>query len=286
MISSVGRKYEGLRPRRITIWIGEKGWEFNPVPSVDDFMLFRDRWGVKLLLHPYYQIDRHIIAFGSYDIGMHRYIEKRVSTGMICADVGANIGSVSLHLAVKVTPNGRVYSFEPVPRLYRILCLNVKENGLHEIVNTNRVALSNFSGVVSMRIPEACEANHGMGSLIDRVNSKLSKEIDVLSMTFDEFVERERIRKLDFMKVDIEGAEILFLEGARKSVTRLMPELLIEVSPNALAASGGAEKLIYQIRVMGYEIFRLDENGTLAKLMVDEHEPFGVHAYNVICRKC
>lgn len=62
-----------------------------------------------------------ILLDGTYDPVMHRVIERRISPGMVCMDVGTKLGEVALHMARRTGAAGAVYAFEPVPHVYQRL---------------------------------------------------------------------------------------------------------------------------------------------------------------------
>jgi hypothetical protein len=96
----IGRPIGGIRPRRIYDILGRR------IFTKPEFAWHRNRWGDELFLSPYYDIDRQILIFGTYDPDLHAIIEHLVKPGMICCDIGANIGEVALHLAHRVQPGG------------------------------------------------------------------------------------------------------------------------------------------------------------------------------------
>src|SRR5688500_18227880 len=108
----VGRPFGGIRPFRIMNWLRKTAWREPPVSS--HFKWITDAWGCSMKLHPYYLIDHHIIAQGTYDKPLHRCIQRSVRPGMTVFDVGANIGSVALHLSRCAGSSGMVVCFEPV----------------------------------------------------------------------------------------------------------------------------------------------------------------------------
>ena len=85
MLSSLGRPFGGLRPRRLHHILARRAFAAF---REQDFGWYRDRWGSELRLNPYYLIDRDIIALGVYDAGLHAVIEQRVRPGDVCLDLG------------------------------------------------------------------------------------------------------------------------------------------------------------------------------------------------------
>ncbi|MGI9626840.1 MAG: hypothetical protein ACR2QM_08395, partial [Longimicrobiales bacterium] len=71
-------------------WLAESA--YPEAPSDKDLLWHRDRWGCQFLVHPYFHLDRAILAFGCYDCGLVQFLRSRVNAGMVCMDVGANAG--------------------------------------------------------------------------------------------------------------------------------------------------------------------------------------------------
>jgi FkbM family methyltransferase len=146
----------------------------------------------------------------------------------IVVDVGAHIGRYTL-LGAKA--GSRVISVEPDPSNFQMLEANVRLNRL-EGVSLHRAGLSNRSGVrdlVTSRGP-----NRGTSSLFDPPTSHgnqlpTAKRIPVDCVTLDELVDRERIQRIDWLKIDAEGHESQVLEGAARAL-RITRNLILEVT--------------------------------------------------------
>jgi len=141
--------------------------------------------------------------------------------GDILIDAGACWGDSSLFFAHSVGPNGRVFAFEFEP-----------EN--QEIIKKNLALNPNMSGRISI-IPYAVwdvsgekigYASHGPAtSLLKEQN--LSQT--AATMAIDDFISQEGIDRVDFVKMDIEGAELKALQGAEKTLRRFKPRLAISL---------------------------------------------------------
>jgi hypothetical protein len=80
----------------------------------------------------------------------------------------------------------------------------------------------------------------------------------VQQTTLDAFAEQHGLQRLDFIKVDIEGSEIPFLRGARETLKRFRPAMLIEMNPDTLRAFGAsAADLAGLLREMSYKLLRV-----------------------------
>ena len=184
------------------------------------------RSGMWFHVNPRYYIDRTLYFLGSWEGGYTRAIQRILEPGMVVLDVGANIGWYTLMCAHAVGPTGRVHAFEPVPEEVDRLRRNVRLNALSQ-VSVHEVAVSDAVGVTC--IGETRDAGATWVGEGDR---------EVRTTTLDAFVDRQRLSRVDFVKMDIEGAEVLALRGAQRLLRELRPRLMVEVEPKPLSRFG------------------------------------------------
>lgn len=146
----------------------------------------------------------------------------------LVVDVGAHIGRYTL-LGGKA--GARVISIEPDPANFRMLEANVRLNRL-ERVSLLRAGLSNRSGVRDL-VP-AKGPNRGTSSLVEtstphdpRLPTAMRVPVDCVRL--DDLVDRERIQRIDWLKIDVEGHEPQVLEGAAVAL-RITRNLILEVT--------------------------------------------------------
>ena len=261
--------------------LGRKGY-----PEPDTYKWVKNCWGDELHLSYSYHLDRAILLDGTYDFAMHKVIEHRIQRGMVCIDIGANLGEVSLHMGRKVGAAGAVYSFEPVPHVYRRLIEHVRRNRLEHIIKPFAVAVSNTESAVSLAFTDENADNQALGSIVNTRRNELTREVTVRACTLDGFVERHGLATIDFIKMDIQGGEWLALQGGRAVFTKLGPDLLIEISPLDLNEIGkDSRQLAELLEDFGYAIYMLRRDGTPGPRMHarDVHPAFS--AQNVLCTK-
>ena len=122
-------------------------------------------------------------------------------------DIGANIGTFSTYAAT-VCRASRVLSFEPFPDNYRMLCKNVNENKLNNVTCVNQ-AVAGSRGRRTTVLDSLVPGSH---SLV--LNSSEAK-IEVECRTLDDIFERFSLAKIDYLKMDCEGAEYEIFENAK-----------------------------------------------------------------------
>jgi FkbM family methyltransferase len=275
-------RYFGLegRPSRIYNFLAKAGFK-KP-----ELKWHRDKWGNEMLLSPYYSIDRKIISAGHYDNALNNLIENIIKPGSICMDIGANIGHITLHIARKVAPSGLVFAFEPAPNIFYKLQQNIQRNNLEGLIIANQLALSNNNSTTLLAYPNDFAENQGLGSIVNINNELVKKKLIIHTKTIDSFVQENSIKKLDFLKIDIQGAEILLLEGGIKTFTVFSPDLAIEISPTDLKCFNKNSKDLTKIlSEYKYNIFEINTNGSIGKRIDFNKISSDFNATNIYCTK-
>jgi FkbM family methyltransferase len=155
-------------------------------------------------------VGRFIYYLGQYDSDDIEYLTRVLRPDDICFDVGANLGYYTVLMA-KAVPQGKVYAFEPDPFCHTLLQLNVRINRLENVV-VNGLALGERPGTSSFF---RC-TDSAFNSFKDTARKPVSSVIEVPVTTLDEFVVANDLPRVDFVKVDVEGAEGLVLAGAKR----------------------------------------------------------------------
>ena len=163
------------------------------------------------LFLPYFFDDYSMVDEGPY----HQFDDREDGTNVVI-DCGANVGVFS---AAEAAKGHKVYAFEPVMKTRTIL--EKVANKYSNIVIEN-YALSDKSGKVTMMASD----NLGQNKIVEEKNVTECVE-SVPCITLDEFVEKNGIKRVDYIKADIEGAERYMLKGAKKVLERFAPRLSI-----------------------------------------------------------
>jgi len=157
----------------------------------------------------------HRCWLGFYEYEKQQWVSREVRADSVFWDIGANVGFYSL-LASKLVGSGKVFAFEPAPRnlsyLRKHLALNRVTN-----VEVLTMAVSDRNGTSSFEIEETGFMGHlsGEGS------------ITVPTATLDSLVDEGTVLPPDYVKMDIEGAELLALRGASRTFQRFRPVLFL-----------------------------------------------------------
>lgn len=178
--------------------------------------------------------------------------EKLTETTSLFIDAGANIGFYSLRLAV-ARPKLEIVAFEPHPRLHALLAANVRANGFSHIT-PEPIALSDHNGIMPFYL------NHSdMSSSLERnFDTNQSGVVSVAVASLDGYLAKRNGGPDRFlMKVDVEGHEPAFFEGAEQTLRRHRPDIIAE------AAVPYPEKTVALLRRCGYRFRQVTDQGLL-----------------------
>jgi len=188
-------------------------------------------------------------------------ISKFCKPGMIVFDVGANIGEWTLTMANGVGAQGRVYSFEPTPFLFDALNKTVVANQLNQVI-VSPYALSDKSKTMDFYIQY--DENELLDARLSRLDSpadfkewitdgKKAKKIQVKTITLDEFAVKEKLERLDFIKIDAEGYESAIVEGGLTVLKKFRPNLILECG-GVYDSMGKRKRMITRLRELDYSL--------------------------------
>lgn len=185
-------------------------------------------------------IQKSLFWYGNYEKNISLLWQRFVKTDSIVLDIGANIGYFSL-LAAGLSIKGQVYSFEPVAFIREQLLKNISLNQLLNI-QVFPFCVSNENVLTTIFIAD--RTNIGMSGLRMPENfSGVSENIH--SIIIDEWIEVAAIKKVNLIKIDIEGAEIKALEGMRIVLEKHRPVVFIEVIASLLAKFDNSVNDVY-----------------------------------------
>jgi FkbM family methyltransferase len=170
----------------------------------------------------------HIVADGFWEYWNTQFMVATVKPGMTVMDVGANFGYFSLLMSDLVGPDGRVICVEPNPEIVACLRRSLCVNGFEARASISEVALGkNPSGSATFCIPLTAFMN---GCVVSGAQSTQSggRMLTVAATNIDTLT--KDLKRLDFLKIDAEGAEADILEGMAGTIERFHPALFMEVN--------------------------------------------------------
>ena len=186
--------------------------------------------GTPVTLHSHSVDVVSVYLLGQYSYA-HEETRVAVEPGDVVLDIGGCWGDTALYFASLVGPTGKVYTFEFDPESLRVLRENLALNPeLAARVEVVERALWDRSGE-SLGFVGAGRMTHVVE------DGSAQAEHEVATITLDDFTEQARLERIDFVKMDVEGAEPRVLSGARESLRRFQPKL-------AIAAYHGDDDLV------------------------------------------
>ncbi len=217
--------------------------------------------GLNLRIYPGNEVFRSIFVRGIYDPNLVTVINTLLPSDGVFIDIGANMGYCSLLMSKTVGEDGKVFAIEPSERDFLRLVDNVSLNKLNN-VNVYRLAISDKSGNVKISIaPEERSSLNTLGSAFSNKGIEELRTEEVIATTLDTFTEQEEIDRIDVIKMDIEGSEFKALKGARESIEKYRPILIVGVNKNSLGASGSSiEDVISALKELRYKVYYPSES--------------------------
>lgn len=179
---------------------------------------------------------------GFSDPHLAQLFREYLAPGMIAFDCGAHIGEYTLQFARLVGPGGQVHAFEPDPRVHAYLESNVALNRLTNVV-VNRLGLSNRETAATFCLQRDATTS----SLQEHAETRGVQGITIQTTTLDSYARFNHLKRIDALKIDVEGAEASVLAGAQNVILRFQPGLIfvecdrpVNVTPvmEALQAAG------------------------------------------------
>ena len=208
-------------------------------------------------------VSRSILGTKDYEFHLRGLVERVLKPGMTAIDVGANVGFYTMLFASIVGPAGRVLAFEPNSENNRLILLSKCENGFDH-VQLFPLALSDFTGAAYFS--PMIGSN---GGLMPNTPATLKHPncLVVPCQPLDDIFQDH----VDFIKVDIEGAEYRALLGAKKILQQYRPVVTTEFSMEMMSrVSGiaGGDFLRWMGR-LGYTAHLIPRDGTTLQVISD-----------------
>ncbi|MFM7128157.1 MAG: FkbM family methyltransferase [bacterium] len=205
-------------------------------------------------------VQRHIYFLGAYEPVESYIFSLMLKPGLTVMDIGANIGQYSLLASKAVGETGQVFAFEPVPKNYNRLTNHISVNHIHNI-KSNRMAVWNENGTVNLGLhqPEDLEQNAGSFAIGGQLGN-----VTAPAIVLDDFIKSNEIRRLDLIKMDIEGAEGFALKGMMQSLARFKPAILMEVNREACSHMNYNPQTFWDllVRDLGYTAWAIGNDST------------------------
>lgn len=173
-------------------------------------------------------------------------------------DLGANFGYFTIVASSKIS-DGRIYSFEPVPKTYWQLKKNISLNNISNRVYPLQVAISDKDGFLNITTDKSA-CNH----IVDK---SVKNSVKVKTIKLDSFCKQNKIDSIDVIKCDVEGAEYYMIKGGVNILKRCKPVLILEIQTNWLSRFNLTPDMLFKLaKELGYN-YKLLIHGKHGKIV-------------------
>ena len=249
--------------------LGKDVYKYQLVKKVHDFMSRKIRLKiVEIEGLKFYSVVENISQMHIQNLPETEFCKKEINLGDTVIDIGANIGYFTLIFAKLVGKTGKVISFEPDPRSFKILEKNVELNGFQNVELINK-AVSNQNKKVKLFM----NTGDTQGSSLKQ--TEYNKEFhEVEAVSLDNCLEKDE--EIKFIKIDVEGVEKEIIEGGKETLLRNKNIVLItEIAGYYLSKNNIDEWYTTLLNNLNFKLlYYSDKNIGKSKIIPIDYEKF------------
>lgn len=209
--------------------------------------------GLPMEVHPHEAASRSTYFLGFYEREVTIWALNYFKTKQpkMIFDVGTNFGYL-IYLALSEIKNPTIYGFEPDPYNYAWLKNNLELMKAPSTVKIEALAVSDRAGSVRFT-PSNPNSHENLWAGMSFKKEVSEQEIEVPSVSLDQFCAEKNISSVDLVKMDIEGAEGFAVDGMREGIKKkLYKNVLLELHPQFLSQEHSPEKIMAKFLEQGY----------------------------------
>lgn len=181
----------------------------------------------------------------NYEEENFSFLQTSIKKDSVVLDIGAHIGLFATIAAKLAGSKGKVYAFEPAPATQKVLHQTIAINQLQNNIFPINAAMGSQTGNITFFVSDD-EADNS-NSLISYKEDRKLNGIDVPVNTIDNFVATHQLQQVNFIKIDVEGAEYDTLQGGINVFTKLQPYVIVAIHPEPIEKKGDTLELIYDL---------------------------------------
>lgn len=194
-------------------------------------------------------ISKELMVFKIHEPLATEFVKRNIKNGMVCFDIGCNIGYYALLESYLVGNEGKVVAFEPSPTNFEYSKENLSINKI------SNVKIYNYAiGDANTQAHFLARSYSNLSRIVNESDSDFKGDvINVPLVTLDTFVAENSLQSIDFIRMDIEGYEYNAYKGMNNTIKRFKPDLMMEVHVSRM----GTDKtniLLNKLKEDGYEV--------------------------------
>lgn len=212
--------------------------------------------GARLVCYPSSSYGSFVVYAKFPEYEEMQFIHSIVFDKDIFFDVGANIGSISV-LAASKGAEVKIHAFEPTKSLVSLFKENININGYGKRITLIEKAVFHKKGTINFLLEKTSEINHIIGKKVKK-NSNIT---EVETVTLDDYTEKKKLTFINFLKVDVEGAELQVFQGAKNLLKNSrIGIILFEINKNCHNFGYQPNELVQLLKRNNYFIFSLEKD--------------------------
>lgn len=222
-----------------------------------------------------------ILKVGRWEPRVAAFLMANMSTNGVFLDVGANVGYFSVMIAdilerVSLNGTGRVIAVEANPLVTPYLMATVIENGLDHRIQVCPYAVSDRTGLVQINR----DFGNNLGGTTIREIDKSGAECSIVPCArLDDIL--AGVSRIDLVKMDIEGSELLAMKGFERTVAKFSPDIIMELNKDCLRGVSGVsvEDMVRYMQSLGYKPYSFGSDGASLMSVRDVVNTVDSHNY-------
>lgn len=243
---------------RIFSWLYLNKWlkdvETKTSPIIGNF---------KININTKNYIDACIYYLGDYEPNLKIHFKRLIKENDTVLDIGANIGFHTLYFAELTGVNGKIIAFEPIPINFAALENNISLNNFPQIVSVNK-AMGNTNSQMNVHVDKQTQ-NPGAFSLFEHG----VKNTIIECVKGDDYLRENNTKKVDFIKLDVEGFELEVLKGLAETIKQSNPIIIFEYDYNYQSkVNDDPRAILHFLKTFSYNFFIIDGYGNLKHLNI------------------
>jgi FkbM family methyltransferase len=181
----------------------------------------------------------------NYESENFSFLKSVCKEGAVVFDIGAHIGLFSAIAAKIAGESGSIFAFEPAPNTVPVLNQTIRINNLGNVIEPVNQAMGKEVGKITFFVSDT-EADNS-NSLVSYKEDRKLNGVEVMVNTIDNFTVGKKLSKIDFIKIDVEGAEFDTLRGGIEVFKKFKPPFILAIHPEPIAKKGDKLEDIYDL---------------------------------------